>query len=44
MNKNIPHKGMTRAELKKLLKQPKSVTSFAGPQYVAMHKSIIQEI
>lgn len=44
MNKNIPHKGMTQAELKKLLKQSKNATSFAGPQYVAMHKSVIQEI
>lgn len=44
MARNTPYKGMKKTELNKLLKQSKSVTSFAGPEYVAMHKSVIQEI
>lgn len=41
---NIPYKGLKRSELKKMMKTAKTVRSFAGPGYVAMHKAVIREI
>lgn len=35
---------MKNSEVKKLLKSSKKVSSFVGPEYVAMHKSVISEI
>ncbi|MBM6723826.1 hypothetical protein [Pseudoflavonifractor phocaeensis] len=35
---------MKNSEVKKLLKSSKKVSSFVGPAYVAMHKSVVSEI
>lgn len=44
MASNIPYKGVSKAGLKRLTKKSKSVTSFAGAEYVSMHKATIQEL
>lgn len=44
MAQNVPYRGIKKSELKKLMKQSTSVTSFAGQEYEAMHGSIIKEI
>ncbi len=42
--KNIPHPGLTRKDVEKLLKESKKVLSFGGEKYIAMHKSVVAEI
>lgn len=44
MSRNIPYRGMKNSEVKKLLKSSKKISSFVGPAYVAMHKSVVSEI
>ena len=44
MPKNTPYIGMGKTELEELLKRSKIVPSFAGTNYVKMHKSIVSEL
>ena len=44
MSRIKPYRGMKNSEVKRLLKSSKKVSSFVGPAYVAMHKSVVSEI
>ena len=44
MSRIKPYRGMKNSEVKKLLKSSTKVSSFVGPAYVAMHKSVVSEI
>ena len=44
MSRNIPYRGMKNSEVKKLLKSSKKMSSFVGPAYVALHKSVVSDI
>ena len=44
MPRNIPYEGMKSSDVKKLLKSSRKLSSFVGPTYVAMHKSVVSEI
>ncbi len=44
MNKKPPYPGMTNKEYERLLKTSRHLSSFAGDDYVKMHKNTIAEI